>query len=121
MKRLMPVMIASCAMALLMGGQADAQIRSQVIDTNALVVKPVETTTTIVGRTLNFFSRVTADMIDNSQIIRTVNNLFGTNQPGAPVQSGISPLPHPSSYPSGYYRSPIQPVMPRYQTLPNRR
>jgi hypothetical protein len=96
-------------------------IKSKVIDTNALVVKPVDTATNLVGRTFQYMSRATADAIDNSQILRTVNNLFGTNKEGAPVQGGISPLPNPASYPSTYYKSPIQPVMPKYQTLPAKR
>jgi hypothetical protein len=99
------------------GGRAPAQRPSKVIDTDALVVKPVDTTTTLVGRSFQYVSRVVANTVDNNALIRTVNNLFGTNQPGAPAQRGLSPLPAPSAYPSTYYKSPIQPVMPKYQTI----
>ena len=107
------VLLAAC-------GLADAQINSRVIDTNALVIKPVEATTNIVGQTFRFISRITADTIDNSQILRTVNTLFGTRPKAAPTQFGLSPLPDPSTYPSTYYRSQIQPMMPTYQVLPRR-
>jgi hypothetical protein len=112
--------VAALAGVLALAGSVQAQIKSKVIDTNSLVVKPVDTTTNLVGRTFQYVSRVTADAIDNSQIIRTVNNLFGLNKPGAPVQNGLSPLPDPSRYPSNYYNSPIKPVMPKYQQLPGK-
>ncbi len=107
---------------LALSGSAQAQVKSKVIDTNSLVIKPVDTTTNIVGKTFQYFSRVTAATIDNSQIIRTVNNLFGTTPKNAPTsQAGLSPLPDPSSYPSTYYKSQIQPAYPKYQTLPSKR
>jgi hypothetical protein len=120
-ERTMRTMLCMAALGamLAVAGTAQAQVKSKVIDTNSLVVKPVDTTTNLVGRTFQYFSRVTADAIDNSQIIRTVNNLFGNNKTPA-TQSGISPLPDPSRYPSNYYNSPIKPVMPKYQTLPNK-
>jgi hypothetical protein len=103
-------------------GAAFAQrTTSKVIDTDALVIKPVETTTTVVGRSFQYVSRVVANTIDNNALIRTVNNLFGTKPRNAPVQPGLSPLPDPRLYPSGYYKSPIQPVMPQYQTVATRR
>ena len=116
------ICLAALCMVLTMAGTAQAQrVQSKVIDTNALVVKPVDTTTNLVGRTFQYVSRVTADAIDNNQLIRSVNLLFGNTPKGAPTQGGISPLPDPSSYPSTYYKSPIQPVMPKFQTLPSRR
>ena len=42
-------------------GTAQAQITSKPIDTDALVVKPVEATTGVIGSTVNFVSRVTAN------------------------------------------------------------
>ncbi len=92
------------------------QPRGKVIDTNALVVKPLDTTTNIFTGTTQYFGRVVSGMIDNSQIIRTVNNLFGSQPKAAPIQGGISPLPDPKSYQSSYYNSPIKPVMPIYPT-----
>ena len=95
---------------------AQAQITSKPIDTNALVVKPVDAATGLVGNTVRFVSRVTASTLDNNALIRTVNNLFGTKQAAPPtLQGGLSPLPHPSQYQSTYYKSAIQPVMPTYQ------
>ncbi len=90
---------------------------SKVVDTDALVVKPVDATTNMVGRTFQYVSRVTADTLDNNALIRTVNNLFGTRPKAAPTQAGLSPLPDPSSYPSTYFKSPIQPQMPKYQVI----
>jgi hypothetical protein len=96
-------------------GTAQAQQREfKVIDTSSLVVKPVDTTTNIFTQSTQYVSRVVAGMIDNSAIIKTVNNLFGQRPKAAPIQGGLSPLPDPRSYPSGYYKSPIQPVMPIY-------
>ena len=98
-------------------GTARAQVTSKPIDTNALVVKPVAATTNLVGNTVNFVSRVTANALDNSALLKTVNNLFGTNKTAPPTQGGLSPLPHPSQYQSSYYKSAIQPVMPTYQVI----
>jgi hypothetical protein len=114
--------LMAVGMILTVAGTARAEnIKSKVIDTNALVVKPVDTATSIIGKSFQYVSRVTASTLDNSQILRTVNNLFGTNKEGAPVQGGISPLPDPSRYPSTYYKSQIQPAYPKYQTLPAKR
>ncbi len=99
-------------------GTAQAQIVSKPIDTNALVVKPVDAATGLIGNTVRFVSRVTASTLDNNALIRTVNNVFGTKQAAPPtMQGGLSPLPHPSQYQSTYYKSAIQPVMPTYQIL----
>ena len=102
------------------GGTAHAQITSKPIDTNNLVVKPVDATTSIVGNTFRFVSRVTASAIDNSYMVRTVNTLFGKTPSPVPVQPGLSPLPDPSQYQSTYYKSAIQPALPTYQILPGR-
>lgn len=113
------IVAAVVATALLVGaGTARAQQpQFKVIDTNNLVVKPVDTTTNIFTQSTQYVSRVVAGMVDNSQIIKTVNNLFGKQPKAAPIQGGLSPLPDPRLYPSGYYKSPIQPVMPTYQTI----
>lgn len=115
----MRTLIGLLAAVAVFGGAdtAHAQITSKPIDTNALVVKPVEATTGIIGSTVNFVSRVTADALDNSFMLKTVNNLFGTNKTPPASQGGLSPLPHPSQYQSSYYKSAIQPVMPTYQVL----
>jgi hypothetical protein len=106
---------AAVAAVMLAAGTAHAQQpRGRVIDTNALVVKPIDTTTNIFTGTAQSVGRVVSGMIDNSQVIRFVNNLFGSQPKAAPIQPGISPLPDPKLYPSSYYRSPIQPVMPIY-------
>ena len=120
MRAMLGLMAVSLVLALAGTTRAE-NVKSKVIDTNSLVIKPVDTVTSIVGKSFQYVSRVTASTLDNSQILRTVNNLFGTNKEGAPVQGGISPLPHPASYPSTYYKSQIQPVMPKYQTLPAKR
>jgi hypothetical protein len=102
-------------------GTASAQRpESKVVDTESLVIKPVDTATTMVGRSFQYVSRVVATTVDNNALIRSVNNLFGTRAKAAPMQAGLSPLPDPSSYPSSYYKSPIQPQMPRYQILPKK-
>lgn len=96
-------------------GTAQAQQRqNKVIDTSTLVVKPVDTTTNIFAGTTKYVGRVVSGIIDNSQIIRTVNNLFGNQPKAAPIQGGLSPLPDPKLYQSTYYKSPIQPAMPIY-------
>ena len=108
---------AVVALAVVAGVAGTAQAQQpvgKVIDTNNLVVKPVNTTTNIFAGTTQFVGRVVSGMIDNSQIIRTVNNLFGNQPKAAPIQGGLSPLPDPSLYQSSYYKSPIQPVMPIY-------
>ena len=107
--------VAALAAVLLAAGTAHAQQpRGKVVDTSNLVVKPVDTTTNIFAGTTQYVGRVVSGMIDNSQIIKTVNNLFGSQPKAAPIQPGISPLPDPKLYPSSYYNSPIQPVMPIY-------
>jgi hypothetical protein len=105
------------AVGLTAGGAAAQRPESKVIDTTNLVIKPVDATTTVVGRTFQYVSRAVATTIDNNALIRTVNNLFGTKAQGAPTQAGLSPLPDPKSYPSSYYNSPIKPLMPQYQTI----
>jgi len=115
------VALAAAAMAVGAGTVQAQNAKSKVIDTESLVIKPIEATTNFAGKTLNFVSRVTSETIDNNALIRTVNNLFGNTKKNAPTQGGLSPLPDPSTYPSTYYKSPIQPAMPKYQTLPNRR
>jgi hypothetical protein len=96
---------------------ASAQVKSVPIDTSAYVVKPVDTTTSILGGTARYLSRVTASMIDNNGFVKTINNLMGKtpDTPTMPTQNGFSPLPHPSLYPSNYYKSPLQPALPKYQ------
>lgn len=116
----MRTLIGLLAAVAVFGGAntAHAQVTSKPIDTEALVVKPVAATTSIVGSTVNFVSRVTANALDNSALLKTVNNLFGTNKTAPPTtQGGLSPLPHPSQYQSTYYKSAIQPVMPTYQVI----
>lgn len=108
---------AVVALAVVIGvaGTAQAQQRQyKVIDTNNLVVKPVDTTTNIFAGTTQYVGRVVSGMIDNSELIKAVNNMFGKQPKAAPIQGGISPLPDPKLYPSTYYKSPIQPVMPVY-------
>ena len=107
--------VAAVAAVASVAGTAQAQQPvGKVIDTTNLVVKPVDTTTNIFSRTTQQVGRVIAGMIDNNQMIRTVNNLFGSQPKAAPIQGGLSPLPDPSLYQSTYYKSPIQPVMPIY-------
>lgn len=111
---------AAVAVAAVLAGAGTARAQQpqfKVIDTNNLVVKPVDTTTNIFTGTTQYVSRVVAGMVDNSQIIKTVNNLFGKQPKAAPIQGGLSPLPDPRLYPSGYYNSPIKPVMPTFQTI----
>ena len=94
---------------------ASAQVKSVPIDTSAYVVKPVDTTTSILGGAARYVSRVTANAIDNNGFVKTVNNLLGRtpSTPAPAVQNGLSPLPHPGSYPSNYYKSPLQQALPR--------
>jgi hypothetical protein len=100
-------------------GSASAQIKSVPIDTSAYVVKPVDTTTSILGGAARYVSRVTASAIDSNGFVKTVNNLLGKTPPpppAPPTQAGYSPLPHPSLYPSNSYASPLQPALPKYQS-----
>jgi len=103
-------------------GSASAQIKSVPIDTSAYLIKPVDTTTSILGGAARYVSRVAANMIDNNGYVKTVNNLFGKtpDSPSPATQTGFSPLPHPGLYPSNYYKSPLQPVLPKYQTYQGR-
>ena len=97
---------------------ASAQgITNKPIDTNALIVKPADATTTILGGTFRYVSRVAAGLVDSNGYVKTFNNLFGrTTDPKATAQPGYSPLPLPGSYSSSSYQSAITPAMPRYQT-----
>ena len=117
--RQLVVMVACAIGAICMVAEpARAQnFTSKVIDTEKLVVKPTDTATSIIGGTTQYVSRVVAGTLDNHGIVRTLNNLFGRKDYGQPVQGGISPLPPVSSYPSNFFKSPIQPVMPKYMTL----
>ncbi len=104
------------AVALLNSGAAMAQRpESKVIDTTNLVVKPVDTTTGIIGGTAKYISREVAGFVDNNALVRTVNNLFGTRAQPAKTQMGLSPLPDPSRYPSGYFKSPLTQAPIQYQ------
>jgi len=106
------VVVALAAVAGVAGTAQAQQPQGKVIDTTNLVVKPVNTTTNIFAGTTQFVGWVVSGMIDNSQVIRTVNTLFGSQPKAAPIQGGLSPLPDPSLYQSTYYKSPIQPAMP---------
>lgn len=100
-----------------LGGSAQAQqYVSRPIDAEKLVIKPTDTATGIVGNSFKYVSRVAAGYVENNAMVRTVNALFGIKKRAAPIQGGLSPLPDPSSYPSAYYKSVIQPVYPKYST-----
>ena len=88
---------------------------SKVIDTEALVIKPTDTATTMVGRSFQYVSRAVAATVDNNALIRTVNNLFGKRAQAAPTQPGLSPLPDPKQYPT--MPSVLKPELPKYQTI----
>ncbi len=96
---------------------AHAQIKSKIIDTEALVVKPTDTATSIIGGTTRYIGRVVAGTLDNNGIVRTLNNLFGRTDSNAQYNGTISPLPPVSAYPSNYFNSPIKPVMPGVMTI----
>ena len=113
--------LAVAAVLIALGDSARAQsFKSVPIDSNKLVVKPADTATNIVGNSFKYVSRLAAGYVDNNAMVRTVNNLFGKKAQGPLVQGGLSPLPDPRSYPSGYYNSPIQPVFPKYSTYGNK-
>ncbi len=115
--RFYAVVLATVVVLGAMGSSAQAQYKSRPIDTEKLVVKPTDTATNIVGTSFKYVSRLAAGYLDNNAMIRTVNNLFGKTQAAPSTQGGLSPLPDPSQYPSTYYKSPIQPVMPKYSTF----
>lgn len=94
-----------------------AQAPSKIIDTDKLVVKPTDTATSILGGTTRYVSRVVAGTLDNHGVVKTLNNLFGRKERTEPVQGGLSPLPPVSSYPSTYFKSPLQPAMPKSMTI----
>jgi|GEM_PF-3584624 len=112
------VVLAAAVIVMAAAGSAQAQqYTSRPIDAEKLVVKPADTATSIVGTSFKYVSRVAAGYIDNNAMVRTVNALWGTKKYAAPVQGGLSPLPDPSSYPSSYYKSVIQPSYPKYSTF----
>jgi hypothetical protein len=119
-KPMRKLFVALLVLVLSAGAASAQRPASKVIDTESLLIKPVDATTNLVGRTFQYVSRVTASTLDNNALIRTVNNLFGTRALPAGKQAGLSPLPDPSTYPSNYYKSPIQPELPRYQILQRR-
>ncbi len=109
-------MAAAVALGALGGSAQAQQYQSRPIDAEKLVVKPADTATSIVGTSFKYVSRVAAGYVDNNAMVRTVNALFGIKKRAAPIQGGLSPLPDPSSYPSAYYKSVIQPEYPKYST-----
>ncbi len=112
------VALAAAVALMAWGESAQAQqYQSRPIDAERLVIKPADTATSIVGTSFQYVSRVAAGYVDNNAMVRTVNALFGVRQQAAPTQGGLSPLPDPRSYPSSYYKSPIQPVFPKYSTF----
>lgn len=109
---------AAVAAVLAVGGGASAQtLEYRPIDTSKLVVQPTDAATGIVSGTTRYVGRVVADLIDNNGVVRTVNNIFGREATGSPLQPGRSPLPAPGTYPSTKYVSPLAPAMPTYQTF----
>jgi hypothetical protein len=87
------------------------------IDTNKLVVGPVDATANASSFGLRSMSRVIANTIEDNGFVRTINNLLGRRPSGATVQPGFSPYPLPSSYQSTKYQSMIKPQMPSSQTF----
>ena len=95
------------------GNAVQAQTTKSVpIDASKLIVKPTDTTTNIVGNAVKSVGRYAGGYIQNNAMVRTVNNLLGKRKDGPATQAGPSALPHPASYPSSSYQSPIQPALP---------
>ena len=116
-KHLLTGAILTAAILLSSNAAMAQRPESKVIDTTNLVVKPVDTTTGIIGGTAKYISKQVAGFVDNNAMVRTVNNLFGTKAQPAKTQAGLSPLPDPSSYPSGYFKSPLSQAPIQYQTF----
>jgi len=115
MRWLLVAALAGGGLLFVATGMASAQgVVNKPIDTEQLIVKPAAATTSIVGGTFRYISRVAADLIDSNGYIKTFNNLFGrTTDPKATTQPGYSPLPLAGSYPSTGYKNQISPAMPR--------
>ena len=105
------IAVVAAVAVLLAAGTAQAQ-QGKVIDTTNVVGRPVNTTTTLLARTTQSVTSAVTGFIDNSELVKMVNNMFGGRPKAAPVQGIITPLPDPRAYQSTYYKSPIQPVMP---------
>lgn len=88
---------------LLLGTTADAQTPEfKPIDTNALIVRPVDQATGFFSGATRTISRAVANAIQADGITRTVNALFGRESQPTPVMSnGINPGAYPT------YRSPL--------------
>lgn len=88
---------------LLLGTTADAQTPEfKPIDTNALIVRPVDQATGFFSGATRTISRIVANAIQADGITRTVNALFGRESQPTPVMSnGINPGAYPT------YRSPL--------------
>jgi hypothetical protein len=87
------------------------------IDTNALIVQPVDATTSGSRTTIRSLARSVAGAIEQNGFVRTVNNLLGTRATPPTVQQGFSPLPLPNTYSSSRYANSFTPMVPRTSTF----
>ena len=87
---------------------ADAQTPAfRPVDTNKLIVRPVDQATGFLSSATRTLSRVVAQSIEADGITRTVNALFGRERTVAPIMSnGINPAAYPT------YQSPLFHVQP---------
>lgn len=96
------------------------EITFKPIDTKKLVVQPSKTAAALTAATIDMAGKTAANQIEKDGYVKTINNLFGFRKTiPNPVQSGPSPLPLPTAYPSTRYSNAIHPVMPT--AMPSRR
>ena len=120
MRHFLWAIVAAAGLTLGTGATASAQtVRSQPIDTNALVVQPADAATNIFTGTSRYLSRAVAGTIEDNGFIRTINSLLGRTSTRATRQPGGLPLP--GTYPSTRYKNSFVPAMPttmQYGTTP---
>lgn len=81
----------------------------QPIDTNSLIVRPVDQAAGFFSGATRTLSRVVANTIQSDGIVRTINSLFGREATSARVMpNGINPAAYPT------YSSPLFHAKPTF-------
>ena len=110
--------IAAVLAIVAVGPATAGEMQFKPIDTNRLVVKPSKTAADLSAATIKLVGNTTAGAVEQNGYVKTLNNLFGVKKTmPSTVQSGRSPLPVPSLFPSTQYRNYNTPVMPSSQPV----
>lgn len=109
--------IAVAALAV-SAGLASAQYKSVPIDTSNVIGGTARGSSTqpgLIESTLNVITQTTTDAFNVTKdfVDRTFSRLNGNQVKGTESTTTITPLPKPSQYPAGYYKSPLYQVMPQ--------